>query len=235
MNKDTFSVIIPYNKNAYGLVYTLTMLQNQTIKPDKIIVIDTSSNKSGLTIAKIFSYGEIPLIVEVSPVHIYKAWNKGIELSGPNANTLIINDDLIFPVNFIQIMKYALDKEKALIHVPQTSSREHRAHYIDQKVNAVCQNVIEFKETEWMPGFCYLLTKECIKQVGVFDTEKYDIWFGDTEYEKRAIEFGKRIKVKPINLVKGLFVYHFGGMSYGYTKKKVLEVIKKDRENFLKI
>lgn len=233
INKNSLSVVVPYHRNAYGLVYTLTMLQNQTEKPDKIIIIDTSTDKSGLQISRIFSYGEIPIIVEVAQVHIYQAWNKGVDLSG-KADVLIINDDLIFPINFISVLRYSIANKKALCHVPQTSSREHISRHIDQKFNAVCTNKIEFAEGSWMSGFCFLLTRECIERVGLFDTDNFTIWFGDDDYQNRIIAYGKKNNFCPINLIKGLFVYHFGGVSYGYKKRRVEEIIQKDRANYFK-
>lgn len=212
------SVIIPFHKNSYGLVYTLTMLQNQTVAPDKIVIIDTSPNKTGLTIARSFNYNTVPIIVEVAQVNIYKAWNKGIELSA-GYDCLIINDDLIFPLDLIEKMKEASEEEDALIFVPQTPSARHESQIIDRKFDNFSKEVV-YEKVWWMPGFCFMLTSDCIKEIGKFD-ERYEIWFGDTDYERRA--------KNRITQLKGVFVYHFGGRSYGYRDPMTLTIIAADR------
>jgi glycosyltransferase involved in cell wall biosynthesis len=232
MTNNKISVVIPYNKNILGLVYTLTCLQNQTIKPDKIIIIDTSIDKSGFKVTKMFAYNDIKIIIDVERVGIYKAWNSGIDLAGDD-NVLIINDDLIFPINFIEVMKYALIQKKSLCYVPKTSTRDHIANFISVSFDYYPSGLISFKPSNWMSGFVFMLTRDCINKVGKFNTKKYDVWFGDDDYQQRIQLFAKQNQITGITLVDGIFVYHFGGRSYRYQSKETLKVIAKDRKNFL--
>jgi len=234
MLNNNISVVVPYHKNSYGLVYTLTMLQNQTVKPSKIIIIDTSNDKSGLSISKMFAYNDITIVVVCMKVNIYKAWNEGISLSGQD-NVLIINDDITMPINFIEILKYSLSQKNSLCFVPKTSSREHHANFITTVYANKAEGQISFSDTDWMPGFCFLLTRECIEKVGVFNTEKYEIWFGDDDYQDRMKLYGKQNSKTAITLINGIFVYHFMGRSYRYQSKEILKIIAKDRKNYLKL
>lgn len=209
------------------------MLQNQTVKPDQIIIIDTSVDKSGLDIAQMFSYNDIPIIVEVAGVNVTKAWNKAISLAKETNHVLIINDDIIFPINLIATFQYSIMKNpRALVHVPKSSTREHIANFITTTFEASPSGQITFEETDWMTGFCYLLTRQCIENVGLLN-EDLEIWFSDDDYQQRVIKYAKDKSKIAIIRMMGTFVYHFGGRSYKYQSKKTLDIIQKDREKFL--
>lgn len=224
------SVIVPYHKNAYGLVYTLTMLQNQTLAPSRIVLIDTSKDKSGLSLAKIYCYNRIPIIVETAQCSIYEAWNKGIDLS-PDSHCLFLNDDLVFPINMVELFSQSI-QEDSLALVPLTPSRASTTNYIPKPFTYKSEGVKHMK-TEWMPGFCFMLTKKCIQKVGLFN-EQYKIWFGDTDYENRIKKYGEEQKIKyPIALLYGLYVHHFGGRSYHYKDEKTLSQIDTDRTYYI--
>src|SRR5690606_11068683 len=94
------SVIIPYHSNQTGLTAVLMNLQSQIVTPDRIIIIDTSKDKSGLSIATRYSTNNIPILVECAQVGIYEAWNKGITLAEDH-DVLIINDDVLLPQDAI--------------------------------------------------------------------------------------------------------------------------------------
>lgn len=230
---DLLSVIIPYHNNRLGLVATLMNLQSQLVVPDRIVIIDTSKDKSGLPIAKMFTTSNIPVILEVAEVHIYEAWNKGIELS-PDHNCLIINDDIVMPQNFIDNLKSMLKSNSALCYVPLTPKREWSSDQI-QGFQWYAPPITELKQlsvTNWMPGFCFCLTDECIKEVGVFDLN-YKVWFGDTDYEARIN--AKAVGLKKFGIIRmdDTFVYHFGGKSYRYKNKSLQKLIDKDRKLFI--
>jgi GT2 family glycosyltransferase len=230
---DQLSVIVPYNRNKYGLVSTLINLQSQMVPPDRIVIIDTSKDKSGLPIAKMFTTNNIPIVLEVAEVHIYEAWNKGIELS-PNHNVLIINDDLLMPVNFIDNLKSMIKTNSALSYIPLTPKREWSSETVQgfQWYSPVIQKLDQLSVTNWMPGFCFSLTEECIKEVGVFDLN-YKVWFGDTDYETRIAK--KALELKKFGIVRmdETFVYHYGGKSYKYQSKAVQKIIDKDRKLYV--
>lgn len=230
---DLISVVVPYNSNRLGLVATLINLQSQLVPPDRIVIIDTSKDKSGLQIARMFTTNNIPIIVEVAKVHIYEAWNKGIELSS-NHNILFINDDLLMPINFIDNLKIMLKTNLALCYVPLTPKREWSSDRVKgfNWYSPVIKDLNQLSATNWMPGFCFCLTTECLEKVGKFDLN-YQVWFGDTDYQTRLNK--KSIELKKFGIIRmdQTFVYHYGGKSYKYQSKKVQKIIDKDRKLYL--
>jgi len=230
------SVIVPYYRNKTGLAITLTTLQAQLVPPQSIIVIDTSPNKSGLEIASRYATHEIPVIIEVATkAGIYEAWNKGLSLAG-DQDVVIINDDLLLPINFIDILSYSRALVPALAYAPLTPPREHYRPDVDVEFswwNEVPTKPEHFSLVRWLPGFCFMLTREAVKIVGEFD-EGFKVWFGDDDYQKRLEKAAVRAGVPPIVRVNTLYAYHYGGQSYRYQSKAVKAQINKDRAYFNK-
>lgn len=228
------SVIVPYHRNREGLAITLAILQAQLVPPQAIIVIDTSRNKSGFDIARRYATHEVPVIVEVAPqAGIYEAWNKGLSLAG-DQDVVIINDDLLLPMNFIDVLSYSRALVPALAYAPLTPPREHSRPDVDVEFawwNEVPSRPEHFSLVRWLPGFCFMLTREAVKSVGKFD-EGFKVWFGDDDYQKRLEKAAVKAGVPPIVRINTLYAYHYGGQSYRYQSKTVKAQIDKDRQAF---
>jgi GT2 family glycosyltransferase len=226
-------VVVTYNKDTLGLTATLVMLQSQVELPTEIIIIDTSKDKSGLEIAKRYNYNLIPIKVVCEQVGINKAWNIGIEESGKKDNLLIINDDLVMPVDLIKRLNYIFSTANPYCVVPKTVDRTHCCGEINMVYKPICLDVPLPSKVEWMPGFCFALNKKCFKDIGMFD-DKFFCWFGDTDYEKRINDYCSKNKRIGIVMENKAFVYHFGGKSYEYQSDIVKNLIDKDRKYFYK-
>lgn len=213
-------VIIPFYSNEMGLVSVLTQLQLQTILPETIAIIDTSAEGKAREIVERYSFKNCEMRYIHEQCHIYKAWNIGIEVT--DGSRLFLNDDVIVPNNLIQELTWALVANTYAV-VPETPPRYFSSKIVEGRFEKYCRDV-QLTETKWLSGFAFLLTEQCIKDVGMFD-EKFQVWYGDTDYETRILKKDK------IVLLKNLFVYHYGNTSYNY--HKLLEVIEKDRQYYV--
>lgn len=236
MNKalEPITVILPYHSNDHGLAVSLSLLQAQLVPPKAIVVIDTSKDRSGLKIAQRYSTRTTPVIVEVAQVGIYEAWNRGIDLAG-DSDLLFLNDDLLFPLNLIDVLMVSRAAVPALAFAPVTPPREHYSPIVDMDFAwfaEVPNSADFFASTPWLPGFAFMLTKEAVAKVGRFDT-KFKVWFGDDDYQHRLNELAQEDKTTAICLIKSLFVYHYGGSSYKYKSKPIQRQIDKDRKRYL--
>lgn len=256
--------IVTYYSDKTGLAVTLATLQAQTLPPEAIIVIDTSPDKSGLDIARRYNTNTTPVVVECARVGIYEAWNRGIEIAN-GSDVLIMNDDLVFPLNTVAILDLARKNVNAYSFVPVTPGKAHYADrvtlpflwespapvVVDDK-NEYHFDYTRLTRVSWMPGFCFMLTKECIRDVGLFDT-RYEVWYGDDDYQNRLFDqcfkLGKSIieemekdknskadefLPEAIIQVDDLHVYHFGGTSYKYKSAPVKKKIQKDLKFYKK-
>jgi YHS domain-containing protein len=225
-------VIITYYSDQIRFSASLIMLQCQTVLPEEIIVMDTSKDKSGAKIAQTLCFNNVPIKVICYQQQIYYAWNRGIKEAG-NSDVLILNDDLIFPLNFIEQIEKTKNRRKAYCYVPVTSPREHCSPIITADIAVNSQDIYQVAlNVDWMPGFCFFLTKECIKDVGLINTD-YQVWFGDTDYEERIKKKAKETGKIGIIRLENVFVYHYGGKSYDYCSSEVREKIDIDRELFI--
>lgn len=232
---EPLSVIVPYHRNQTGLAVTLATLQAQIVPPKAIVVIDTSRNKSGFDIARRYATrGEVPVVVEVAPrAGIYEAWNKGLSIVGEE-DTLIINDDLLMPLNFIDILSFSRAAVPALAYAPVTPPREHYRPDVDVDFawwNEVPSRPEHFSQADWLPGFCFMLTREALSLVGHFD-DGFKVWFGDDDYQERLKAMAKRANLPAIVRINTLYAYHYGGRSYHYQTKTIQAKIDKDRAYF---
>lgn len=231
------AVIIPFHNNETGLAALLVNLQSQIILPSKIIIIDTSKNKAGFEVAKRYYTNLIPIAIESAPgCQIYEAWNKGIDLAGED-DCFIINDDVLLPMNTIDQLHYASTIFNAYCFVPDSPAKEHYKKGVDEVFrwyNDPAQDIEDFSMPKWMPGFAFMLTRKCIKEVGMFDLN-YKIWFGDDAYQKDIFAKAKEKvaeEVLPIVKLNKLRIYHYGGSTYAYKSKKIRNIIDKDRVLF---
>ena len=229
--------IITYYNAKENLAVLLTLLQAQMIMPEEIIVIDTSPDKSGLEVCQRFNANSGSTVkVECARVGIYEAWNRGIDLAG-DSDVVIMNDDLIIPLNFIDVLGVMAQNSPAYCIVPMTPSKDHYKDKISVDFGFYAKlpdDVLDIDVVNWMPGFCFFLRKECIREVGLFDTKHFKVWFGDDDYQQRIIKAAKHNNVFPILRINTLYVYHYGGSSYEYKSKEVQRMIDRDRRAYVK-
>ncbi len=102
-------ILIPYYSNNIGLSALLTNIQPQLEATDLIYIVDTSINRSGLEIARMYSSSRCITLVEVGEYTIYQAWNFGIEamLENKQEGILILNDDVLLSQTCIANIKKA--------------------------------------------------------------------------------------------------------------------------------
>lgn len=230
-------VIVTYYSAQNNLTALLTLLQAQVIQPEEIIVIDTSINKSGLEIAqKFYANSGVPIRVECARVNIYEAWNRGIDLAN-GSDVLILNDDLLIPINFIDVLGLVANNLSAYCLVPATPPKSHYKNRVTGGFGFYArmpENENDIEIVDWMPGFCFYLSKECIKDVGLFDEKHFKCWFGDDDYQERIKKTAVKNNHVPIVRINSVYVYHYGGKSYEYQSKEVQRIINKDRKSYAK-
>jgi GT2 family glycosyltransferase len=231
MNK--FSVIVPYYSNKKGLIATLINLQTQSgvhhphASHPSLIVVDTSPQQDAQMIVNEFYLRHSVSHVIRGQMGIYEAWNEAIKTT--DGDCLIINDDILMPTNFFHNLYKAREIfPNAYAFVPRTNGKKYgngqiATNFSWQGEDLVSRN--QCKETDWLVGFCFYLTKECITDIGLVDSN-FKVWFGDDDYQRRVLAKSRIIEISPS------LIHHYGGSSYQYQDPKVLAKIQIDRELF---
>lgn len=221
------SVIIPYKSNIDGLAVVLTLLELQTTRPRQIIVIDNSANHEGERISSQYVYRN-RLNVLPAQSTIYKSWNAAIRAC--TSDVLIINDDIIMPIDTVEQFETAAKTNTALCYVPVVPSINNIHHRKIPDTFRYSQNSFRNPQpTRWMSGFCFYLPRSTLRRIGLFDPA-YSVWYGDFDYQKRLEQSGFR-KV-PVARIPSLSIYHFGTLSYKVDVPAVRKQISKDEHMF---
>ena len=224
------SIVIPYYSNNHGLAVLLTLLQQQTMLPHTIIVLDSSPSENGKEIVDRYSVNMNIKYVKHRGT-IYEAWNAGLSLQ-KKGSIAFLNDDVLVPLTFIEYLHKVSQAHKAYSYVPDTPSIEHREKtVIGNHFKWIQHPHLKIKNTSWLTGFCFILTRSAINTIGTFDTN-VKIWFGDFDYQERILDFAKRTNTQGIIRIQGLYVYHYGTSSYKLYQRKVRKQINKDRKYF---
>ncbi|MBN1794146.1 MAG: glycosyltransferase family 2 protein [Candidatus Omnitrophica bacterium] len=78
-------------------------------------------------------------------------------------------------------------------------------------------------------GFCMLIKREVIDQIGYLDEERYSLFFEDTDYSRSAVERGFQCV-----LAKGAYVFHREHSSVNEIGEEKEKLFKENQERFFK-
>lgn len=70
-------------------------------------------------------------------------------------------------------------------------------------------------DAEQPPGAFLLFRREVWQRLGGFDTQYYPVWFEDVDFEKRASDFGLKIRYVPEVMARHLGGHSIAGMEWG--------------------
>lgn len=213
------TIIIPYANNQTDFAVLLMQLQMQKVPPNAIYVADNSPDGSGFNIVKRYQFS-VPIVVEKKAGSIYESWNKGIKFAGGD-DVVILNDDILIPFDFCEVMGEVLASKKADAYCPASAGfppvrrvRDNYAFYPNTLIKIDIVNTVKSTHVPTIKGWCFALPRTTIEKIGLFD-EQFNIWYGDKDYEKRIFDAGGKIM-----FLENFNVHHFGTSSYSKISKK---------------
>lgn len=216
-NKPNISIIIPtLQKN----ISVLTMLLNQLVLDvniNEIIVIDNSLQGINIKSEK------LKVIIPQKNLYVNPAWNLGVE-EAKNNYIGIVNDDLIFPKNFIFQVVDFLTKTKNIGIIGLDTIKPTKPNEFD---NYPKSSKIEFLKTKercscW--GSAIFMKKSSYQKI----PEEMKIWFGDDFLFYECIK-QKKDNYKILNSnVKHLH-------SFTSDLKEFNEIKRKDQEFYISL
>lgn len=107
------------------------------------------------------------------------SWNDGIKLS-KGKYIVVINDDIVVPEGWLDdlVLTFEIIKNAGVVG----PAVEHLPNGIGIEENHV-----------WFPGSCFMLPRETIDKVGLFDEDFAPFYFEDTEYWTRILKSGLKM------------------------------------------
>ncbi len=237
-------VIIPVYKGKEETIQCIeSVLNAKTNVAYEVIVINDCSPEKELRdyLVKLAKEGKITLIENRENLGFVKSVNIGMKLH-QDRDVVLLNSDTLVPDYWLDRLKRAAYSSKNIATVTPLSNRatilsipkpnfdnDIPMGFDYRKIDSLCQRVNDGITID-IPtaiGFCMYIKRECLREVGYFDEEKFDKGYGEeNDFCMRASSLGWR-HVACLDL----FVQHHGSLSFGKEKpervKKAIEVINK--------
>lgn len=204
--------------------------------PYRIVLIDNASQHPTKEFLEFISSqypDKIKLIVNKENLGNTTAGVQGMKYSNAEYVCILDNDTIVCKGWLSEIIKIAELSDKIGIvnpncnsfgvHRPEGMSLENFSRELLNK------NAGKFIEVGAAVGFCYLVKRKVINQIGCWDQRFSPGYFEDTEYSMRAKKYGYKSVI-----AQGAYVYHDEHASFKSReqKKKFKKLFKESREKF---
>lgn len=160
-----------------------------------------------------------------------KAVNQGIKSSSADYVCVINNDTLVFDEWLDEMIRVAEGSKGIGIVNPANNfgrKKPWNKTYGRYAREATAGMQGQYAETASPAGFCYLIKREVISKIGLWDEQFSPGYFEDTEYALRAKQAGYKSV-----FAKGAFVFHLEHASF--RKRGFNALFKQSEEKFYKL
>lgn len=237
MSIDVFCdiVMLTYNKQELTKSCIDSLLAN-TKTPCQLIVIDNSSSdgtREYLSTLEDTPICKIKVILNSENRGFVGGMNQGIELSRA-PYICLANNDLLFSQGWLleMISVFAKFDKVGLLNpnsnslgakLPANSSLEAYSHQLRAKYKNI------FTELPFCIGFCMMIKRQVVEEVGGLSNEFYPMFFEDTDYSLKVQRGGYLIGV-----AKAAYVWHREHGSLKQLGKDKEKNFVNSRETFIK-
>jgi len=195
--------------------YGITIIDNASDLPTRIYLDEVKARYPG----------KITLIRNQENIGNVKAANQGIAASIADYVCILDNDTLVFDDWLSEMMQVAESSKEIGIVGPHSNSGKRKPWNKSYQLYAremTAGKQGQYAEAASVIGFCYLIKREVISKIGMWDERFSPGYFEDTEYCFRAREAGYMSV-----FAKGAFVFHFEHVSF---RKRGFDVLFKQSE-----
>ena len=228
-------VIIPVYESYND---TLRAIFNAVLAPNKVanevvVIIDGSPNIALVRIIKrLAGMNLFTLLENEENLGFVKTVNRGLKLH-PERDCLILNADcMVFGDYADRLLAVAKRYPKTATVTPLTNNGELASYPLqwrdndwrneisDRELDALCADVngAEAVDAPTGVGFCMLMTRASMNDIGYFDEERFGRGYGEeNDFCLRASNLGYRNM-----LAGGVFVRHVGGSSFSDEKLRLI-------------
>ncbi|WP_136607124.1 glycosyltransferase [Paenibacillus dokdonensis] len=234
-HKKTSIIILTYNKLEYTQACIESIRKYTPRGTYQLIVVDNLSTDG--TRDWLAEQTDILTIFNEENVGFPKGCNQGMELSTGDS-ILLLNNDVVVTENWLKLMNDCLYSSDEIGAVgPVTNSA-----YGDQEIAVSYSTLDEMwdfantynltAEPDWerrlkLIGFCMLIKKEAVDQVGLLDEAFTPGMCEDSDYSFRLLKSGFELI-----LCRNVFIHHFGSTSFGEMPEQRQRLWNRNREKF---
>jgi GT2 family glycosyltransferase len=233
------NIIIPvYGQLKETMACIYSVLNSANVTPYEIIVIDDCSPDAELSqrLIDLQKKNLIKLLRNKKNLGFVSSVNIGMKLN-TNRHVILLNSDTCVFSNWIdRIYNHYLQNERVATITPLSNSATicsypYFCEDFDYEYEVSDRQIDEFASKNQIPpvliptgvGFCMFISSECLTDVGLFDEKSFGKGYGEEN------DFCRRASYKNWNnyCIGNVFVRHYGGASFGNSKKeKILNAIR---------
>lgn len=231
----TSIVILTYNKLEYTKLCIESIRNFTDPESYEIIVVDNHSTDG--TVEWLKEQIDIMTIFNQENVGFPKGCNQGIEIS-TGENILLLNNDVVVTYHWLENLTTALyhSDDVGAVGPVTNSASYYSAIPVDYKSIDEMQkfayryntsNQDQWEERLKLIGFCLLIKKSVVDQIGLLDERFTPGNFEDDDYSYR-------IKLAGFKLVicKDTFVHHYGSLSWKDKPESYRELLSVNEKKF---
>lgn len=232
----TSIIILTYNK----LDYTIQCIESIRLytRPGTYEIIVVDNNSTDDTRAWLKQQGDVISILNENNVGFPRGCNQGIEIA-TGSNILLLNNDVIVTENWLDNMLkclYSSDKIGAVscvtnsctylqaIPVEYTNLESMQAFATQYNSKS---NPSAWEERLKLIGFCMLIKKSVVDQIGLLDEIFSPGNYEDDDYSLRIRMAGYKLL-----LCRDTFIHHYGSTSFK-ENKRYLDLLKRNKNKFI--
>ena len=230
----TSIVIVTYNQLEYTRL-CVESIRRLTDEPYELIVVDNASLDG--TLEYLRAQPDVRLIVNAENRGFPAAANQGIAVAR-GEQVLLLNNDTIVTTGWLRRMLGALHSDPEVGLVGPCSNCVSGAQQVDARYDDLSgldgfawewgkahDRVVE--DTTRLIGFCLLIRRELIDEIGVLD-ERFGVGcFEDDDYCRRALRAGYRAVI-----ARDAFVHHHGGRTFVGSGVDFAAVMRENERRF---
>lgn len=212
----TSIIVLTHNQVEYTRL-CLDSIRARTASPHELIVVDNASTDGTLDYLK--SLSDVQVISNRENRGFAAGCNQGIA-AARGTEILLLNNDTVVPSGWLERLKRALNSDSSIGMAGPCSNfvsggQQVAVDYRDlDGLEEFAQkwakeNEGRIDDTDRLVGFCLLVRRDLINQIGPLD-ERFEIGcFEDDDWCLRALSAGKRCVI-----ARDTFVHHFGGRTF---------------------
>lgn len=213
----TSIILLTYNKLEYTKICIESIRKFTPKGKYEIIVVDNNSNDG--TVDWLKNQEDLKVIYNDYNAGFPSGCNQGIKISSGDSILLLNNDTVVTPnwLNILDETLYSNDKIGAVGSITNSCSNGQAINVnynnIDEminfskSINTYNENLHEFKL--WLVGFCFLIKKNILDEVGYLDEIFTPGNFEDNDLSFRILEKGYSLV-----LCRDSFIHHYGSVSF---------------------
>lgn len=233
--KFTSIIILTYNQIEYTKLCIESIRKFTPKNKYEIIIIDNNSTDG--TVDWLKEQSDIKSVYNNKNLGFPKGCNQGIELA-KGENILLLNNDVIVTPNWLYNLDKALWSQDNIGAVGPITNACSYYQQIDVDYKSIeemfifARKINKSKINSWiyrakLVGFCMLIKKSVLDNVGVLDELFTPGNFEDDDLSFRMLEEGYKLL-----LCQDTFIHHFGSVSFKENRNKYTDIMDINRRKF---